>query len=200
MTIKYEVGEPVKVTDLDGKVFRGKIVDLTGNTVGINVPGGHRVNDHDHVRERDYVWYFYKSEIEGPDKGDYGLTIEAWSEAPAQPFTLLDDAGRAALKPGDRVLVEATVCRSTLDHDGEITIGGTRRDGYNAFCTPSAVYALLTPAPKPIAVGDAVRILGKTPGKVLAQASDGRWAIEYEAGDDTTEVRSYDASCLEVVS
>ena len=56
-----------------------------------------------------------------------------------------------------------------------------------------------TPAPKPIAVGDAVRILGKTPGKVLAQASDGRWAVEYDAGD-TAYVRSYDASCLEVVS
>ena len=56
-----------------------------------------------------------------------------------------------------------------------------------------------TPAPKPIAIGDAVRILGGSTGKVLAQASDGRWAVEYDAGD-TTEVRSYDASCLEVVS
>lgn len=59
------------------------------------------------------------------------------------------------------------------------------------------MYDTPAPAPKPIAVGDAVRILGGSTGKVLAQASDGRWAVEYDAGD-TTEVHSYDASCLEM--
>lgn len=123
------------------------------------------------------------------------------TEAPAQPFTLLDDAGRAALRAGDRVLVEVGIVNAKPDAQGDIEV--LQNFGvsgpHSVWAKSSDVYALLTPAPKPIAIGDAVRIVGGSTGKVLAQASDGRWAVEYDAGG-TTEVRSYDASCLEVVS
>lgn len=58
---------------------------------------------------------------------------------------------------------------------------------------------LLPPAPKPIAAGDRVRILGGQVGKAIGQASDGTWAVEYDAGDGV-KVGGYDASALEVVS
>lgn len=79
-------------------------------------------------------------------------------DAPA--ITPLDDAGRAALKAGDRVLVEVVIV-SGPDGDGEFEgkTGGVRAPGMTLppYFVPSAVYALLPPASKPIAAGDTVR-------------------------------------------
>lgn len=111
----------------------------------------------------------------------------------APAITPLDDAGRAALKAGDRVLVEATVSYGP-DGDGEFVLSGAR-----GGVLPGAIYAILPPAPKPIAAGDTVRILGGQVGKAIGQASDGTWAVEYDAGDNIN-ISRYDASALEVVS
>lgn len=124
-------------------------------------------------------------------------------DAPA--ITPLDDVGRAALKAGDRVLVEATVVDEIADDDGDRMISGEYTGGsWTQHHKGSAIYALLPPAhkppaPKPIAAGDRVRILGGQVGKAIGQASDGTWAVEYDAGDGV-KVGGYDASCLEVVS
>lgn len=119
----------------------------------------------------------------------------------APAITPLDDAGRAALKAGDRVLVEAKVVDVRPDKDGDIRVqrhyGGFAHSA--DFAHPSSIYALLPPAPKPIAAGDRVRILGGQVGKAIGQASDGTWAVEYDAGD-SINISRYDASALEVVS
>ena len=93
-----------------------------------------------------------------------GETI-GWTKAielvtPAAPaITLLDDAGRAALKAGDRVLIEAELVSPDVDSQGDLRIrlhyAGEVRT--LAWANPSSFYALLPPAPKPIAVGDTVR-------------------------------------------
>lgn len=128
------------------------------------------------------------------------------TEALTQPFTLLDDAGRAALRVGDRVLIEVTVERGGADGDGDGDISVKQDFGRNGphhcWAKPSAVYALLAPAPKPIAVGDAVRISGGltgATGKVLAFTSAGVPVVEFVDGDGLT-ARTFDASCLEAVS
>lgn len=119
-------------------------------------------------------------------------------DAPA--ITPLDDAGRAALKAGDRVLVEATVVDERADDDGDRMISGEYTGGsWTEHHKTSAIYALLPPAPKPIAAGDRVRILGGQVGKTIGQASDGTWAVEYDAGDGV-KIGGYDATTLEVVS
>lgn len=75
---------------------------------------------------------------------------------PAAPaITPLDDAGRAALKAGDRVLVEA-VFRG-VDDDGEAVLNTARAGPFQTYAPPRAIYALLPPVPKPIAAGDTVR-------------------------------------------
>jgi hypothetical protein len=124
-------------------------------------------------------------------------------EQPTAPFTLLDDEGRKALKAGDRVLVEAEVDVPYPDHSGELQFkvlkGGTRIG--LCWAGAGAVFALLPPAEKPIAVGDFVNILGRTgsQGKVLAFMSNGHAVVEYVAGDDFN-VSHYDVSCLKVIS
>ena len=41
--------------------------------------------------------------------------------------------------------------------------------------------------------------MGGQVGKAIGQASDGTWAVEYDAGDNIN-ISRYDASALEVVS
>lgn len=187
----FRIGDAVKVTDYIGKVFTGTVVKNDGTVVGIKVPAGHTISDH--VERGDYVWNFFPSEINGPKQGDYGLRIEPWSEA--QPFTVLDDAGRAALKVGDKVLIEMTIQGVDFgDHTVRLTTKHATMS--QPWRDLDVVYALLSPAPA-IEPGQTVLILGRDTGIVLGQASDGTWAVEYQAGDGV-KIGGYDASCLEV--
>lgn len=114
-------------------------------------------------------------------------------------LTILDAEGRAALKVGDRVLVEVIIV-GALDGDGDLEIAFDSGDEY--YVKPESVYAKLPAAEtkKEIAVGDFVSILRRTgsKGKVLAFMSNGHAVVEYAAGDDFN-VSHYDVSCLEVI-
>ena len=150
--------------------------------------------------------YCYVNWIDEKANGqaDGGYSEDYFEAVPAAPsITPLDDAGRAALKAGDRVLIEVRIS-GDLDSDGELPVNLlTAPSGKvcrHSWATPATIYALLPPAPKPIAAGDTVRILGGAQtGKAIGQASDGSWAVEYEAGD-SINISRYDASALEAVS
>lgn len=105
-------------------------------------------------------------------------------------YQLLDDATRKELSPGDRVLVEIEVRDSVIRKLAEGT----------SYCSPAIAVRKREPK-KAIEAGDTVRILGvlNVTGKALCRMTDGRWAVEYDAGD-TLGVTPYDESCLEVAS
>ena len=110
---------------------------------------------------------------------------------------ILDDAGHAALKVGDEVLVR-TKLAATPDRDGDLRV--LTAAGW-AYFKPADVFALL---PEPIAVGDKLRsTLGADVPRVeytcVGFTSDGKVVAEYQAGDETN-VMSRDASCWEKVS
>lgn len=199
---KFKTGDAVKVTDADGRVFKGEVRTADHIGYAIWVPGGHRTVSSKAVWRGPYVWAFTAEELAQEPFGDYGLRIEPWAEEPA--FTLLDDEGRKALKKGDRVLVEVKVLNPEPDDGGDIRFLSSGTAGSctcHAWAKPKDVFALLPPAKKLAAVGDFVRILGRTgsKGKVLAFASNGHAVVEYAAGDGIN-VAAYDLSCLEVIS
>lgn len=187
------VGQKVSVRDAKGQMFVGEVTRLDSDgDYGVTVPAGHHTSSR--AQDAPYEWFFFKSETQ-----DFGLTILPLDSA-APAITLLDDAGRAALKAGDRVLVEATVVENRAEGDGDRMICGEYTGGsWTQHHKASAIYALLPPAPKPIAAGDRVRILGGQVGKAIGQASDGTWAVEYDVGDNIN-ISRYDASALEGVS
>lgn len=200
---KFETGDAVRVTDADGKVFKGEVRSAGAHDYDIMVPAGHRTVRSKYLGPEPYTWNFTSEELEREPFGDYGLRIEPWAEEeqPTAPFTLLDDEGRKALKAGDRVLVEVEIVAPEPDIDGEITVTGQRASGYGTYAHASKVFALLPPAEKPIAVGDYVSIATQlgTKGKVLAFASAGAPVVEFADGDGLT-ARAFDASVLEVIS
>lgn len=201
---KFKEGDVVKVTDFVGKVFKGEVRSADKDLINISVPEGHTTEDARGPEPKPYLWAFYPSELEREPFGDYGLRIEPWAETEeaTAPFTLLDDEGRKALKAGDRVLVEMEVSNPAPDDEGDIKFLSSAGSSIDVFAwsKPESIFALLTPAKKPAAVGDFVNILGRTgsKGKVLAFMSNGHAVVEYVAGDDFN-VSHYDLSCLEVI-
>lgn len=113
------------------------------------------------------------------------------------PFTILDQEGREALRVGDRILVEMTI--QGVDFGDHTVLLTTKHATMSQpWRDLDVVYALLSSAPA-IEPGQTVLILGRDTGIVLGQASDGTWAVEYQAGDGV-KIGGYDASCLEVQS
>ena len=114
---------------------------------------------------------------------------------------ILDDAGRAALKVGDEVLVRVTVACGP-DHEGELRAVGARPGTAMPiyFCA-AAAYALLPRVT--IAAGDKLRrIVPLVHGQTytcVGFTQDGQVVAEYDAGDKTSVVCA-DASCWERVS
>lgn len=104
-------------------------------------------------------------------------------------YQMLDNGTRRALGEGDKVLVEVEVYR----HNKDLIIYG------NHITKPAL--AIRKPAKTPITAGAMVRILGvlNVTGKALCRMTDGRWAVEYDAGG-TLGVTPYDESCLEAVA
>ena len=185
MSNRFKVGDRVRV--VEACYNERQRVGAEATVIALDADGD-PILDSDPQKEVDHGWGWNTDWLE--------LVTPA---APA--ITPLDDAGRAALKAGDRVLVEAKVVDVRPDKDGDIRV--QRHYGGFAhtigFAHSSSIYALLPPAPEPIAAGDTVRIMGGQVGKAIGQASDGTWAVEYDAGD-SINISRYDASALEVVS
>lgn len=189
------VGQAVTVLDAKSQPLVGQVtrLDINGD-YAVTVPAGHWTVEGRH--DEPDAWFFFEWEVQ-----DYGLTILPLAPAitPLAPaITPLDDAGRAALKAGDRVLVALEVKAVDLE-DSTLALVRKHSSSSGLWYDFAEVYALLPPAPKPIAAGDRVRILGGQVGKAIGQASDGTWAVEYDAGD-SINISRYDASALEVVS
>lgn len=121
-------------------------------------------------------------------------------ELATQPLTILDDAGRAALKAGDEVLIRLKII--TVHPSGRASAASA--DGLRwGFATDGAhVYALLTKAPEPIAVGDKLRSIVPMVFDVtytcVGFTTSGLVVAQYDAGD-TEGVMARDASTWEKV-
>lgn len=121
----------------------------------------------------------------------------------AQPLlAILDDAGRAALKAGDEVLVRCRISKN-IDHDGEFQTMDPRctTTGIASYFAPPVVYALLPKDATPIAIGDKLRGMDNLLAiyTCIGHTSDGKVVVEYDAGSETNVI-ARDASCFEHVS
>ena len=105
-----------------------------------------------------------------------------------------------ALKPGDRVLVEATISTSEPDKVGDLVVRGLNASGYS-FVHASVIHSIL---PREIKVGDKVRYIGwagDAPWEVVAGPRPCRLrAVEYALWREGDGFESAPANSLEVVS